>query len=121
MKRNMDLIREILFKIEELPLKSEYKLLEIKNYNQDEIIYHLLILHEAGLIVAHIANYDQETLIYPKRLTWSGHEFLESAKNNGPWNEAKNFLKEKAISVPFALFEKLINHFLGADLPGFSV
>lgn len=53
MKRDMDLVRLILLEIEkstEDP-RSEIRL-QIPNYTFEQISYHVMILHEAGLIEA---------------------------------------------------------------------
>jgi len=52
MKRDMDLVREILLKMEELPFDSGFHDVEIEGRSDDEITYHAMLLHEAGFIEA---------------------------------------------------------------------
>lgn len=50
MKRDMDLCRKILFKIEEQYIDTALSNLELENYDNLQIAYHCKILNEAGLI-----------------------------------------------------------------------
>lgn len=93
MKRDMDLIRQILLAIEshEHGFAPEIK---IDGYTQEEIGYHAILLGEAGL--AEVVNLTSHGSKSPEgqiiRLTWAGHEFLDSARNNKIWNQAKDII-----------------------------
>jgi DNA-binding transcriptional ArsR family regulator len=49
MKRDLDLVRKILEKLEEKPEEITQQL-KIDNYSDSEIMYHFIIMDEAGLI-----------------------------------------------------------------------
>jgi Hypothetical protein (DUF2513) len=51
-----------------------------------------LLLNEAGLLIASDASSAQDICWFPQRLTWQGHEFLESARDNTIWNKAKEIM-----------------------------
>ncbi len=93
MKRDMDLIRDILLAIESNPSGFAPKI-EVSNYTQEEINYHAFLLGEAGL--AEVADITVEGGKSPEaiviRLTWAGHEFLDSARENQTWNQAKDLI-----------------------------
>lgn len=78
MKRNVNLILAILSAIEEDETASgnNYVSLNIPDYSQDGITYHVRLLRDAEMIVAEELNDLEGT---PKRLTRRGHEFLDSA------------------------------------------
>ena len=50
MKRDMDLVREILLAIESFPFDGDAHEILIQGRSQDEVAYHLKLLCEAGLI-----------------------------------------------------------------------
>ena len=98
MKRNMDLIRKILIRIEEYPhfpeivsRKPEISI-DVPGHDEEEINYHLKLLSQAGLILTSSGG----TLSYRwvQGLTWQGHEFLELMKKDTYWNKAKEAMKE---------------------------
>jgi hypothetical protein len=91
MQRDMDLVREILFQVERDnndPLKSVE--VEVEGYSDIQINYHIMLLAEAGLIEAKDASTLGGSEWTPKRLTWRGHEFLEAARSDTIWREAKH-------------------------------
>ena len=93
MKRDMDLIREILLKIEERPFDGMWFTLDIDGCSPEAISYHVMLLHEAGLIEAYcdsaLGSIDNWL---PIRLTWQGHEFLDAARDSTRWDQAKGIM-----------------------------
>ena len=92
MVRDNDLVRDILLKIEaaqKSPLVIDD--LGITDYDREAIGYHLQLLEEVGYIVANFAygdNVVQEALI--DRLTWDGHEFLDTIRSDSVWAQTKS-------------------------------
>ena len=85
MKRDMDLVREILIAIEEENLD-----LNDLEYDQDQIYLHVELMKEYGLVEAVIIRIrDIIEICSVKRLTWEGHDFLESARDESIWDQAK--------------------------------
>jgi hypothetical protein len=41
-------------------------------------------------------------------MTWSGHEFLDAARNEELWQETKQRVEKRAGSVPFLVFHELL-------------
>jgi hypothetical protein len=91
MKRDMDLIRAMLLTIESDAHGFAPKI-EISGYTQEQVNYHAVLLGEAGLAKVHdvttMGSDSPEAKI--TRLTWAGHEFLDSARQNQTWNLAKD-------------------------------
>lgn len=96
MRRDFDLIRKILFAIEndESATGPAWASLEIPDYSQKQVSYHVMLLDEAGLIDAENSNSWDGFKWEPRRLTWQGHEFLDSARDENSWKQAKSKLKE---------------------------
>ncbi len=105
MQRDMELIRKILFTIEEKYVDTwlSGNEINIDGYDMKTVAYHCAILHDAGLVYDYNGqNGDGELLFFGVgRLTWAGHEFLDKIKNDTVWNKTKGVIKEKGI--PFVL------------------
>lgn len=105
MQRDMELIRKILFVIEEKYVDTWLPASEIiiDGYDMKTIAYHCAILHDAGLISDYNDAYCDNELSFfgVGRLTWAGHEFLDKIKNDNVWNKTKSIIKEQRI--PFVL------------------
>jgi hypothetical protein len=105
MQRDMELIRSILFVIEDkyVDVGLPYSEIQIDGYDMKTIGYHCAVLHDAGLISDYNAQYADNELYFwgVGRLTWEGHELLDKIKNDTVWNRTKGIIKEKGI--PFVL------------------
>jgi hypothetical protein len=106
MKRDTDLVRQILIEIEKQPFTGGWIRLEIDDYDCGEISYHVMLLHEAGLILA--VDTTKRNSWLPLRLTWDGHEFLEAARDNSRWQQAKSTMMEKAGGITFEILKQLL-------------
>jgi Hypothetical protein (DUF2513) len=92
--RDMELIRELLLKLENLLTPPEVAVLTghepelaIDGYSGDQIAYHLVLLREAGLIEC---PGPQPALgVTFERLSWRGHDFLDSVRNPETWARTK--------------------------------
>ncbi|NMC56506.1 MAG: DUF2513 domain-containing protein [Eubacteriaceae bacterium] len=105
MQRDMELIRKILFAIEEKYVDTwlDSSELLIDGYDMKTIGYHCAILQDAGLIAYYDGLYGGDELVEfgVGRLTWNGHEFLDKIKNDTVWNKTKETISKKG--VPFVL------------------
>ena len=80
MKRDMKLVTELLLVVEE---RGPLELAEtaIEGYTNEQIRYHAVILTEAGYLMTglHTECCDKAPgLVTAQRLTWQGHEYLDS-------------------------------------------
>lgn len=108
MKRDMDLARSILIALEDAPFDGGPLRFEMKGCAPDVFSYHVMLLHQAGLIYAFDFSPDESTDWRPAYLTWEGHEFLEAAKDDTRWNRAKNQFKEKGMPMVFEVLKSLL-------------
>lgn len=113
MKRDMDLIRKILFEVEKAPYSGPNRIdLEIEGYSWEDISHHVLLLWEAEFIEGAEAS-GRGREYKPIRLTWDGHEFLEAVKDDTRWAKVKNamgkaggFVYQIAMSVATTLLKE---------------
>jgi hypothetical protein len=93
MRLDTDLIRLVLLEVERRDVgDDEYMELEIAGHEYQAINYHNRIMREAGLIeTAKIPDTEPGAPMHylPYRLTWSGHQFLASIRDEGVWKEVR--------------------------------
>src|SRR3546814_675347 len=92
MKRDMDLVREILLAIEKHPEPTVWGYLEIEGFELGPINAHLHLLDEAGYIraaAAQDANTPYGYMMQDASLTWAGYEFLETIRDTEIWRLTK--------------------------------
>lgn len=99
MKRDMDLLRQILFEVEKLPFTGGFDTIVIPNRSMQEIAYHIYLAHNAGLLDALDASSHDGPNWYAKHLTYEGHEFLEAARDDTRWNKAKETVMKNVGSL----------------------
>jgi len=92
MKRDMDLVRAILLKIEssEGDPRKRVMLGSFEGHSNIEVSYHVKLLAQAGLIEARDHSTFSGFAWVPQQLTWDGHEFLDAARSDNLWKQAKN-------------------------------
>lgn len=108
MKRDWELVREILTKLEEFD--STQKALypkDVEGYSEEAVSYHIHLLYQAGLISATIsATLNGPISGIATSLTWDGHEFLDTIRTTKSWNRIKEFLLEKGLDMSFEAIKK---------------
>ena len=92
MKRDMDLIRLLLLEVE-----SGEKPEAMENYTEEQILYHCELAIEADLLVGRVVHGGTGGVAAARiqRLSWIGHEFLDAARDQEVWNQAKRQVLEK--------------------------
>lgn len=118
MKRDMDLVRQILFEIEKAPFDGGWVDVEVEGCPSEEVVYHILLLAEAGLIAAEDVSTYGGPDYRPTRLTWEGHEFLEASRNETIWNKAKALISEKGGGMAFAVLKEVLLQLLRDSVLG---
>jgi hypothetical protein len=103
MKRDMELIRTILLKVEADPKfngsanPTDAASLGLTDHSNAEVIYHLIMLiEEAGFLAGNTkmarmgspgAFQASDVVVF--KLTWQGHEFLDSVRDPDIWRKTK--------------------------------
>ncbi|MFK9098255.1 DUF2513 domain-containing protein [Pseudomonas guariconensis] len=89
MKLDKELIREILLAVEAHDDPQGWMDLRIEGRSSEEVSYHVMLLDEAGLIsgidLGSIGHFEWQ----PRRLTYKGHEFLDSVRDPEIWRRTK--------------------------------
>jgi Hypothetical protein (DUF2513) len=93
-QRDMDLIRQLLLRIEQDPkldgrewIHFDPSELGLADRSPEEIGYHLAMLIKADFVEGRIGI---EAVPVISKLTWEGHEFLDNIKNDNIWNKTKS-------------------------------
>ena len=129
MKRDMDLIRELLLKLEALPMRPggivsitpDAEEIAVAGYDAAQIDYHFGQIRQAGFI--------DEGGARPMRgigfrcLTWAGHDFLDSVRDPEIWAKTKKgaaaaggFTVDLLKDLAKGLVKKQIEEFTGVKL-----
>jgi hypothetical protein len=110
MKRDMDLVRKIVFALEEYEHGRAPRSLKIEEYTDEQIGYHVYLMAEAGLVKGHsIGTMRSASPCWmATSLTWEGHEFAEAARSDTLWNNTKAVVKDKVGSVGIGLLIEVL-------------
>lgn len=93
MKRDMDLIRGLMLKLEALPsgrivlINADDVAIQIEGHSPDEAFYHLGLIKNASFI--HSTGSGRMGSIEFAGLTWAGHDFLDSVRSPDVWDKTK--------------------------------
>ncbi|AKP52282.1 DUF2513 domain-containing protein [Cyclobacterium amurskyense] len=117
MKRDLELIKKILLRMEEDtdPFKPKNTVF-VENVEKHEFYYHLKLLWQGELIEAKVLNNNSGEYYYPTALTWEGHEFLGALKNDTAWAKLKKNVISKGTDVPFSVLKELLFSWIKVEL-----
>lgn len=108
MKRDMDLVRRILFAVED----SEDGNVDLDNigYDRDQIYLHVELMKEHGLVdalIAHGGDGPGHRILACRirRLTWEGHDFLDMARRDDIWERAKKMCVKVSGGLAFDILK----------------
>jgi hypothetical protein len=109
----MNLIRLLLLETE-----GEEPKPDLSAYSVEARVYHSALLIEADLVHGHIqtngSGQPVGTVIW--RPTWSGHEFLDAARNDTIWHKAGERIKKSGVDVTLSLVKEILNQLLKDSL-----
>ncbi|TVQ59120.1 MAG: DUF2513 domain-containing protein [Phycisphaerales bacterium] len=111
MRRDFGLIREILLRAE--ANEDGFAPREIPGWSRSEVQYHHRLM-----VCERLLEYPRYTdpriatvmsrLRVPPRITWSGHDFLDAARDDTVWNEALRRVGGAAASVSFGVMTQIL-------------
>lgn len=99
MKFEPDLAREILTRLEDLPYTGGFHLIGVDGAAPEAVSYHVLLLHEAGLVEAMNLSTVERPEWCAVRLTHQGHEFIGAASRSDLWGRAQAAVLKASGSV----------------------
>ena len=110
MKRDLDIVRDILLQVEKsdgyLTINDLFDIRDKQKdckYTDKEIVYHVELLFAQGFIDGDIRR-DMNGDITDSSidgLTWDGADYLESMRDSRVWNKAKSTIKKAVGSTTF--------------------
>lgn len=119
MKRDMELVRKILFELEKQVIPNTR--FTIEGYNPSLVGYHCDIMHKAGLIKRFHANGPSNNLymmVFADGLTWEGHDLLDKIRDDGTWKKTVKTIKEKGLDTSIKTIETIATAFITAATEG---
>lgn len=101
MKRDMDLIRKIMLRIEEEYTSTAIFNLKVDGYTMEQIAVHCKMMYEARLISDYKAQYAGNSLYSfgVSNLTWEGYEYLDKIRDDSIWKKVKDVAKDKGLPL----------------------
>jgi hypothetical protein len=113
MKRDFKLIRALLLFFEAKPDPKAIKLPAIDGYDERTIKYHLVLLHDAGLLRCEPIRSntsDRVIDVIPFDLTWDGHEFLEKIRSDKAWKKVIGYIQNSGGVMAFDVINGIATH-----------
>lgn len=111
MKLNYDCVRDLLLYLEEnLTYENDVVInnISIKNYTEAELVYTAEKLYEANYLNCMKPQYIDEEIpsIIVLSLTYSGHQFLDTVRDNAVWDKTKK-LSSSIASTSLKILENI--------------
>ncbi len=108
-KRDKELIRKILFKIEADYISTALFNLTIDGYEFNDIAYQCILLYDAGLVDQYKAKYGDNTIyaFTVGGLTWEVHGFLDKIREDTIWNKTKETIKMKGLPMVLDVIKRV--------------
>lgn len=102
MKRDMELCRKILLEIEEKYEGEALFGLPLDGYELVQVGEHCKMMYEYGLISEFKPiNADGAPMLgfFVGSLTWEGHDFLDSIREDTVWSKTKDVIKDEGLPM----------------------
>ena len=101
MKRNWDVVRDILLAISESTdhgdLSWMFSVCMSHEIENDEMMYHIKILIDGGILRGEVKKYPghaEQVSCEGLTLTWAGNDLLDSIRDEGVWKSVKERLSK---------------------------
>ncbi|WP_426271347.1 DUF2513 domain-containing protein [Dyella kyungheensis] len=118
MKRDWEVVRKILLALENLEGAGS-DLRSVEGVDDHVFIYHVDLLEKAGLIEGKVIKaMSGPVAAIAFRLTWEGHEFLDSIRPKPIWDKVKSDAKSKGIDLTFGAIKALAEMAIKAAIGG---
>lgn len=102
MKRDMELVRKIVFAIEEQYEGQAIRHLKIDGFDHVTIALHCKLLFEFGLVDYYkpISADDVPVItFFVGNLTWEGYDFLDKIRQDTVWNKTKEVITKQGLPM----------------------
>ena len=123
MKRDMELIRKILFYVEENYTAGQgwIKQINIDGYDSNTITEHIILAYESGFFqdVKNIATLSGNAY-WVGNLSNEGYEFLDKIRNDTIWIKTKTALTKKVLPMVAETIKTVATAFITATAEGMT-
>jgi uncharacterized protein DUF2513 len=109
MKRDMDLVRELLLAVEAAPADAilANRDLQFSGHSDVDVAEHVMLLADGGLLdvidAAAMRSPGTPRQFYIRGITWTGYEYLDSVRNPEIWRKTKSTIVEKGAELTMDL------------------
>lgn len=105
MKRDMDLVRQLLIQLE-----TDGYVAGLPGRTAQEMAYHIALLEDAGLVTQEIYSnlFLNDSMLDGIRITWAGHEFMDASRNASVWEKAKKIALEKTGGLSYEVIKTIL-------------
>jgi Hypothetical protein (DUF2513) len=119
MKLDWDCARALLIALEGLgDNTSVLRSHELQGFDAQKAAYHMQLLIEAGLIHGQCSTGQDDGMeCHATRMSWAGHQLLDSIRSTTIWNKVKQAARERGLSLTLDAIKALAKHYLEALLP----
>mgnify|MGYP000892647161 CR=1 FL=1 len=118
MKRDLNLVREILLWATAQDGGYVSGNPSLPDYTDDQIAYHVHLMWQAGLVDAadatHLQSPGPSAILLS--VTWAGHDFIDAAKDASLWEKAKTRIVASGGSFTFDLLKEVLSSLAKAQL-----
>ena len=119
MKRDMNLVRQILLCVEDSDQDVIHGL-DIDNFTESEIGYNVELLINAGILSGFESQaFGRRKAYYIQGITWQGHDFLDAIRADSIWDKVNKAVSDKGLNLnelSFEIVKKLAIDFLSNGL-----
>ena len=110
MKRDMDLVRSILFKVEDADGPVKANDLVTKEHGAAEIAHHLCIMANHGLVATSseftVYNGGEDVTGTVESLTWDGYDYIDAIRDHTVWAKTKDAVEKAVGSTTMDIFKE---------------
>lgn len=110
MKRDLDLVREILLWATAQDNAGFNENPSLPGHTENQIAHHVHLMWQAGLVdavdITTNASPGPEAML--SSVTWAGHDFVDAARDNTIWNKSKNKVMSSGMSFTFDLLKEFL-------------
>jgi hypothetical protein len=119
MKRDFDLVRKILVVLADTPNNDSIQTPQliglVPGYAPDLLIYNVDLMIKAGLIEGRVYS-STSRIVAISNLTWAGNDFLEAARSDSVWNQAKEKLLKVGGSANLEILKAVLEQITKTQL-----
>jgi len=109
-KRDLELIRKIVLQVEGIPTGYVKDELDVEGYSPEQIGYHSYLVIDAGLakgvdVTTYGCTSPNWRILH---LTSAGHDFADTARDEGFWRKATGLARDKAGTVTLDMMKQIL-------------